>query len=56
MLTMQEIKTKLEDRNLRVIAERTGVSYQTLWRLTKNGSTPSASTTEKISEYLERNS
>lgn len=55
MLTLSEIKKILEDRNLKVIAERTGVSYQTLWRITKGNATPSATTAEKISNYLESN-
>lgn len=52
MLTLKEIRKQLEDRNLKVISERTGVSYQTLWRITKQGSVPNAATAEKLSDYL----
>jgi len=55
MLTLKEIRKRLEDRNLTVISERTGVSYQTLWRITKTNSTPNAATAEKLSKYLENN-
>ena len=55
MLTLREIKDRLEDRNLTVVSERTGVSYQTLWRITKTNSTPSVATAEKLSNYLESN-
>ena len=55
MITLDEIRKRLEDRNLTVISERTGVSYQTLWRITKTNSTPSVATAEKLSEYLENN-
>jgi len=55
MITLNEIRKRLEDRNLTVISERTGVSYQTLWRITKTNSVPSAATAEKLSNYLESN-
>lgn len=53
MLTLAEIRQKLSDRNLRVIAERTGINYQTLWRIMKKpGHSPSLSTVERLSDYL----
>lgn len=52
MLTAAEIKEKLEDRNLRVVAERTGVHYQTLWRIARKGCNPSLATAEKLSAYF----
>lgn len=53
MLTLEQIKTKLEDRNLPVIAERTGVSYRTIVNI-KNGTNknPSLRIVKALSEYF----
>lgn len=56
MLSAEEIAKLLEDRNLTVIADRTGIPYPTVWRLSKfpeYGAT--YSTVKKISDYLEGN-
>lgn len=53
MLSVTDIKKLLEDRNLRIVAERAGVHYQTLYRIAKKpGYNPSSLTVEKLSEYL----
>jgi DNA-binding Xre family transcriptional regulator len=56
MLSLEQIKSKLEDRNLRVVAEKTGICYQTLWRL-KSGevSSPRLDTIEKLTRYFKLN-
>jgi len=35
MLTPEEIAERLSDRNLRVVADRTGISYPVVWRASK---------------------
>jgi hypothetical protein len=55
MLTVIEIKEELGDRNLREVSKRSGVNYQTLWRLARyEDYNPSHATCEKLSNYLER--
>ncbi len=56
MLSAEEIAEKLQDRNLTVLAERTGVGYPTLWRMKKYPEYgANYQTVKKISDYLERN-
>jgi transcriptional regulator with XRE-family HTH domain len=54
MLSIEQIKEMLKDRNLEVVAERTGLSRQTLSNI-RNGKakSPSYSTVKTISDYLE---
>lgn len=55
-MTLKEIQKALEHRNLRKVAETTGVSYDTVWRIAKNRSkNPSFYNVEKIKDYLEKN-
>lgn len=54
MLKLNEIVARLKDRNLRVVAERCGVSYTSLWQIANNLQThPKYKNLEKISDYLE---
>jgi len=39
LLSLEELKLKLEDRNIAVIAKKTGVSYQTIYKLSKGETT-----------------
>lgn len=53
MLKLDEIVDKLKDRNLRIVARVSGLSYDTVWRIA-NGKTKSVSymAVEKLSNYL----
>lgn len=54
MLTLEQIVEKLEDRNIRIIAERTGVSYHTVLNIQNGKNTnPTVTTLRAISDYLE---
>ena len=52
MLTVEQIVNYLTDRNLVVVAERTGLSYQTVWRVARGETNPDYSTVKKLSDYL----
>lgn len=54
MLSLEEIRERLQDRRLRVIAEKTGLSYPTVLNVRDNiRSNPTYEVLKKISEYLE---
>lgn len=54
MLTIEEIREKLEDKNLEVVAKRTGLSRQTLSNIRNDKAiAPSYRTIKIISDYLE---
>lgn len=54
MLSLEQIKQKLADRKLSVIAQQTGVSRVTLYRLMQPGVTSANSKTlETLSKYFE---
>lgn len=54
MLTVEQMKEKLADRNLEVVAERTGLSRQTLSHIrTGKLTNPSYKTIKALSDYLE---
>jgi hypothetical protein len=54
MLTLEQIKTALADRRLTVVAESTGLHYNTLRDIRDNPeSNPSYRTLKAVSEYLE---
>lgn len=52
MLTLESIRRALEDRNLRRVSERTGISYSTLMRL-RRGESLSYRYVKLLSDYLE---
>ena len=53
MLTLEEIKTALQDRNLRAVSENTGVYYQVVVELANGKNTnPSYKTLKALSDYL----
>lgn len=56
MLTIEEIRKRLEDRNVRLVAERAKVPYNVVLRVAR-GTTqnPTYNTTKALSEYLEGN-
>jgi len=51
MLTLESIRKALEDRNLRRVSERTGISYSTLMRL-RRGETISYTHARLLSDYI----
>ena len=54
MLTPEQIKDKLHDRKLSVVAEQTGLSVQTLWYIRSGKSkAPEFETIKKLSDYFE---
>ena len=55
-MTLEEIQKALEHRNLKKVAEFTGIAYNTVWRIaTDNAKKPSFQDVQKIQEYLENN-
>jgi hypothetical protein len=51
MLTPEQIAEKLSDRNLKIVAERTGINYPTVWRASKFPEWAVAYDTIKILSY-----
>jgi transcriptional regulator with XRE-family HTH domain len=54
MLTVEEIEIKLKDRTLTKVADATGLSYPTVWKIA-NGESGRVEyeTVKKLSDYLE---
>lgn len=54
MLSPEQVQEKLKDRIVKVVAENTGLHFNTVYKL-KNGTSksPSYETMETISDYLE---
>ena len=52
MMTLEEIRTRLRDRNLRRVAELTGLGYATILRLMR-GHMASYGTLKRLAAYLE---
>lgn len=55
MLTIEEIRSRLEDRNIKAVAERAGVHFNVIYRLMSGQSNPSYETLKRLSAYLEKN-
>lgn len=53
MLTLEQIKERLQHSNLRAVAQATGLHYNTLYKLMNTTSTPSYSTVKALSDYLQ---
>ena len=54
MLTLEEIREKLADRNLKEVSRRTGVGYANLHAIAKGiKSNPTYSVLKPVSDYLE---
>ena len=54
MLNLEEVREKIKDRKLRVVAEQTGLNYNTVWRVaTGRVKEVSYDTIKKLSDYLE---
>src|SRR5690554_1728787 len=55
MKTLPEIREMLKDQNLRRIAERADVHYNTVYRIANGGTSPTYESVRKVVEYMERN-
>jgi DNA-binding phage protein len=55
MLTLEQIRKQLEDRNIQAVARGCGVSADAIYRLMKPHSQPAYLTVKAVSDYLERN-
>lgn len=53
MMTLQQIKTALRDRNLAYVARAIGVTRQHLWQIANGITSPSVEVLGRISDYLE---
>ena len=54
MLTLEQIKHKLEDSNLMAVSKAANVHSNALYRLMSKGKNPSYDTVKKLSDYLEQ--
>lgn len=52
MLTIEQIRKRLADRNLAAVAEKIGIHHQSLYRIMK-GAEPSYRVAKALSDYLE---
>ena len=53
MLTLEQIRHLLRDRNLRDVARESGLHYNVIYRLANDAvKNPSYETTKRISDYL----
>jgi hypothetical protein len=54
MLSLEEISDRLTDRNLARVAEKTGLTYMTVWKVkVKRRDNFSYTTIEKLNQYFE---
>lgn len=52
MLTLEQIRKRLEPMNLALVAKACGIHYNTLYRLAKTDANVSYETVKKLSDYL----
>tara|TARA_R100000734_G_C3308118_1_gene98738 strand:- start:555 stop:746 length:192 start_codon:yes stop_codon:yes gene_type:complete len=52
MLTADQVRSKLQDRRLAIVAEKCGLTFMSLSRIRKNDGNPSSTTLEKLSKYF----
>lgn len=53
MLTIEQMRARLADRNLKTVADNIGVHEQTIYRIVNGTTKPSYETLAKLSDYLE---
>lgn len=56
MMTLEQIKEKLKDRNLSAVADATGIHRNAIYRLVNGRSRPSYETVRRLVEYLNEGS
>lgn len=55
MLTLEEVKKRLSDRNLKEVSRRTGISYANIYAIaTGRRENPTYKVIAKLSDYLEK--
>jgi len=55
MLTLEEVKKRLSDRNLKEVSRRTGISYANIYAIaTGRRENPTYKVIAKLSDYLEQ--
>lgn len=54
MLTIEQIRERLADRNLHQVAERAGIHRHTLYRIANGTTSSTYETIKKLSDYLEQ--
>lgn len=53
MMKLDEIRRALQDRNLSIVSQRTGLHYQTIWRIARGARSDfSYDTISRVSDYL----
>lgn len=52
MMTLDQIRERLKDANLRKVAAGAGLPYSRVWRLMSGSHQPMHSTVEALSRYL----
>lgn len=52
MKHLKEIRTALEDSNLKAVAEKTGVHQNTIYRIMSGETNPSYETVMKLVDYI----
>ncbi len=55
MLTLDQIRERLRDRNIKAVSEKAGVHYNAVYRFMNGQSNPSYETVRKLCDYLEAN-
>lgn len=53
MLTLEQIKERLQHSNLKAVAEASGLHYNTVYKLMTRDITPSYATVKALSDYLQ---
>jgi DNA-binding phage protein len=53
MLTIEQVRTHLEDTNLKSLSKKLEIHYNTLYSAVKGTGNPSYDTVKKISDYIE---
>lgn len=51
-MTTEQIRAALEDRQLKAVAERIGLHFNTLYRIANGHTEPNKTTREKLTQYL----
>jgi len=52
MLTLEEVRTKLENHNLRAVARKVGVPYMRVWRAVRRDAPVNYEVVKKLSDFL----
>lgn len=52
MLTLEQIRERLQHSNLKAVAEASGLHYNTVYKLMTTTATPSYATVKALSDYL----